>query len=127
MIIGGLLAASSFLVCMFLQLAVEAQDSNSLSLINAAPCEMTVNYKLNNAMYNFSLAHNKASLKINRPYPEVIEFVGICKNHEGPLKFTYKPKSSHHDPHEKIITLNGNQLRVVDVSEVNLNERERER
>lgn len=116
MILGGVLAASSFILCMFLQLAVEAQDSNALTLINTVPCKLNVTYNLDGAIHNFKMAQNGDFLEIKRPFPEFINFDPLCEGKMNLSPMKYPPSPSHREPREKLITFAGSDLRVIPVS-----------
>ncbi|XP_022662348.1 solute carrier family 15 member 1-like isoform X3 [Varroa destructor] len=119
MIVGGVLAAASFIVCMFLQFAVEAQDSNAMTLINTTPCQLKVTYDLGDKHNVFAPKANGDFLKINRPYPYVVNITATCGNEtQGPLN--YKPDFSHRASREKLIMLRGDNkdIQVIDIPEL---------
>ncbi|OQR69923.1 solute carrier family 15 member 2-like [Tropilaelaps mercedesae] len=114
MFVGGVFAAASFLICMFLQFAVEAQDSNAVTLINTVPCTLNVTYTLNNALHTFQMAQNGDFLKVKRPYPDNIDIISTCES----KALQYKPSKSYREPGEKAIIAREADLQIIDIPEL---------
>ncbi|XP_003739698.1 solute carrier family 15 member 2 [Galendromus occidentalis] len=100
MVVGGLLASASFFVCMLLQVAVEQQDANAMTLINSVPCSLEMSYVINDQKETGILAA-RDSLRIARPWPEEINFKPQCPEVK---EFKYSPPNSYRAALEKIIS-----------------------
>lgn len=119
MIVGGVLTSGAFIVCMFLQIAVESQTSNSLTIISTVPCAMNVTYiNSEGGLHISTVAKDTGSIRIGRPYPQVVDISPIGCGNIPPL--SYRPSSSHRAPREKILVAKDNVLQVIDIPEFDM-------